>query len=368
MGSSKFFDETREQSIVKATIVDKYFGAWSKIISSTQKRYTDFDQTLGYVDLFAGPGRYKDGAISTPLKILNTAIENQDLHDRLVTVFNDKDEDHVRTLSQAVEALDNISRLKHPPAIWNEEVGENIAAQFEKMNTIPVLAFIDPWGYKGLSLRLVNAFLKDWGCDCIFFFNYARINAGLSNHLVRNHMEALFGEKTQSLIESLTHRSPPEREALIIEALARSLKSYGHRFVLPFCFKNETGKRTTHHLIFVTKHFKGYEVMKDIMAKESSSEHQGVPSFEYMPSECLSQGILFDLNRPLDKLKELLLNDFSGQIIKMEDLYKIHSVDKPFLSRHYKTALKELEGDSHIKTTGRKSNRGFANDIVCTFS
>lgn len=47
--------------------------------------------------------------------------------------------------------------------------------------------------------------------------------------------------------------------------------------MLPFCFKNESGTRTKHHLIFVTKAFKGYEVMKDIMAKASSSREQGVP-------------------------------------------------------------------------------------------
>lgn len=31
MKGDKFFDETREQSLVKATIVEKYFGAWSQI-------------------------------------------------------------------------------------------------------------------------------------------------------------------------------------------------------------------------------------------------------------------------------------------------------------------------------------------------
>lgn len=140
----------------KQTIVEKYFGAWSQIIT-------------GYVDLFAGPGRYKDGAISTPLRVLNTALQNEQIHDRLITIFNDKDENHARTLSEAIGDLEQIKLLKHAPQIWNEEVGVNIALQFEKMSVIPVLAFIDPWGYKGLSLRLVNAFLKDWGCDCLFF-------------------------------------------------------------------------------------------------------------------------------------------------------------------------------------------------------
>lgn len=367
MSDKTFFDETREQSLVKATIVEKYFGAWSKIITSTQKRYPDHTQKIGYVDLFAGPGRYKDGSISTPLRVLNAALQNEYLHDRLVTILNDKDEDHAQTLSQAVGELDQIKKLKHPPEIWNEEVGENIAAQFERMSVIPVLAFIDPWGYKGLSLRLVNAFLKDWGCDCLFFFNYARINAGLNNPKVRSHMEALFESETQPLIEKLSGANPEQREALIVEAIASALRVHGHRYVLPFCFKNLSGKRTTHHLIFVTKHFKGYEVMKEIMAKESSTESQGVASFQYMPATTLNQGLLFELNRPLDSLQELLLSEFAGRTMSMIEIYQEHSIDKPFLSSNYKVILKKMEDEGIIKTSGRKSNRGFADNIICTF-
>ena len=354
MKGQKFFDETREQSIVKATIVEKYFGAWSRIITSTQKRYQKHVQKIGYIDLFAGPGRYKDGAISTPLRVLNAALENEQLHDRLVTIFNDKDEDHVRTLTEAISELEHIKKLKFSPQIWNEEVGDNIAAQFENMSVIPVLAFIDPWGYKGLSLRLVNAFLKDWGCDCLFFFNYARINAGLSNPKVRTHMEALFESQTQPLVEKLTNLNPEDREVLIVESLASALKSHGHRFVLPFCFKNASGSRTTHHLIFVTKHFKGYEVMKEIMSKESSFEEQGVASFQYMPATGLSQGLLFELNQPLDSLENLLLTEFSGKSLTMIDIYRQHSIDRPFLSGHYKTVLKKMEDEGAIYTSGRK--------------
>ena len=367
MSDETFFNETREQSIVKASIVEKYFGAWSKIITSTQNRYPDHAQKIGYVDLFAGPGRYRDGAISTPLRVLNAALQNENLHDRLVTILNDKDEDHVRTLSQAIGELDQIKKLKHPPEIWNEEVGENIAAQFERMSVIPVLAFIDPWGYKGLSLRLVNAFLKDWGCDCLFFFNYARINAGLNNTKVRSHMEALFESEAQPLIDKLSGANPERREALIVEAIASALKVHGHRYVLPFCFKNSSGKRTTHHLIFVTKHFKGYEVMKQIMAKESSTENQGVPSFQYMPATALTQGLLFELNRPLDSLQKLLLEEFTGRTISMIDIYKAHSIDTPFLKSNYKKILKKMEDEGLITTKGRKSRKGFADDILCRF-
>jgi len=62
------------------------------------------------------------------------------------------------------------------------------------MKMVPTFFFVDPWGYKGLSLQLVNAVLKDWGCDCLFFFNYNRTSMGLPNELVEEHMNAWSGE------------------------------------------------------------------------------------------------------------------------------------------------------------------------------
>jgi three-Cys-motif partner protein len=73
--SADFFDQSRDQSKVKATIVAKYFDAWAHVIVAVQKRYPDKEQRLAYVDLFAGPGRYEDGTKSTPLLILEKAAQ-----------------------------------------------------------------------------------------------------------------------------------------------------------------------------------------------------------------------------------------------------------------------------------------------------
>ena len=122
-----------------------------------------------------------------------------------------------------------------------------------------------------MSLKLINSVLQNWGCDCVFFFNYNRVNMGLNNDAVREHMDALFGKERADLLRArLLGLRPEEREMLIVEELSQALKQMGASFVLPFAFKDERSDRTKHHLIFATKHFKGYEIMKGIMAKESS--------------------------------------------------------------------------------------------------
>ncbi len=137
-----FFEVSKEQSLVKARIVEKYFGAWSKVIIPWAKKY---DRKIAYIDLFAGPGRYNDGSKSTPLLILESAINNVDLSNMLVTIFNDKDNINTESLRKAINEIPGIERLKYYPVIKTGEVGAEILRRLEKLRSIPTLFFIDPW-------------------------------------------------------------------------------------------------------------------------------------------------------------------------------------------------------------------------------
>ena len=192
MKDSHFFAESSEQSQIKAEIVAKYFWAWAKVIISAKIK-RDIKK-IAYIDLFAGPGRYKDGAKSTPIFVLERAARDPNMREMLVTIFNDVDSTNTQSLQNAIDSIWNIDSLEYKPLVHNEEVGEEIVKMFEQMHLIPTLFFVDPWGYKGLSLRLINSVLKNWGCDCIFFFNYNRINMGLHNKTVKEHMDALFAK------------------------------------------------------------------------------------------------------------------------------------------------------------------------------
>lgn len=367
MSAEAFFDDAKEQSVVKATIVAKYFWAWAKVIISTVKSSRG-SRKIAYIDLFAGPGRYEDGTKSTPLLILEKAIQDNDMRQMLVTIFNDKDERNVRSLERSINELPGVEQLTHTPIIRHQEVGKKIVEEFEQMRLIPTLIFVDPWGYKGLSLRLVNAVLKDWGCDCIFFFNYNRINMGVNNRFVEEHINALFGdEHAKALRSKLVNLSSEERELMIVEELSQALKGSSQRYVLPFRFRNDRGNRTSHHLIFVSKHFKGYEIMKGIMAKESSTSTQGVPSFEYNPAD-IRQPFLFELSRPIDDLAEMLLSDFAAQTLTMKQIYEKHNVGKPYIKANYKSVLLQLESEGKIQADPSERRKGtFGDDVKVTF-
>lgn len=248
MSQADFFDNPKEQSLVKIEIVRKYFWAWAKVMIPQAKN--SINKTLAYVDLFCGPGRYNDGTESTPIHILKTALRDPDMQQMLITWFNDKDADYVKSLQQEIDMLPDINSLRRKPTLTNKEVGTDIINTLKK-STVPTLFFVDPWGYEGLSLELIKSALQGYGCDCIFFFNYNRINAALNNSLVQEHMASLFGtERAEALARQLAPLSPSDRELTIIEAISQALNESGKRFVLPFRFKPT--ERTSHHLIFVS--------------------------------------------------------------------------------------------------------------------
>src|SRR5690349_7114344 len=110
MPDNEFFAESREQSQVKARIVSKYFWAWANVVMPTAMKSSG---RIAYIDLFAGPGRYDDGTVSTPLMILEKAIADPRMCSMLVTLFNDKDADNVGKLKAAIAALPGIEKLKY---------------------------------------------------------------------------------------------------------------------------------------------------------------------------------------------------------------------------------------------------------------
>ena len=369
MSSQDFFSEQSEQSKIKSDIVSKYFDAWSSVIMGAQDRRSG-SIMLAYIDLFAGHGRYDDGTPSTPVQILTKAVSNERLRNRLVTFFNDGGAEAAETLRGVIGRIPGIGTLRVPPDVRNFEVGEEVAAWLGSRSLIPSLVFLDPWGYKGLSLDLVDATTKDWGCDTILFFNYNRVNMGLNNPAVEERMKAIFGvERFYKLRAKVAGLSSVERELTIVEDLCEVLAD-GGRYVLHFRFRDNRGTRTSHHLFLVTKNPTGYGIMKDIMARESSRAEQGVATFEYNPLDLrqVKQFLLLAelAPRPLDELADMILDEFAGRTIRMIDIYNEHNVGRPYVKKNYKDALTGLEKSGKI--TALEHRKGsFGDPVVVTF-
>ncbi len=352
MPDSSFFETQTRASQVKAEIVAKYFWVWAKIVT---KRATE----IGYVDLFAGTGRYGDGAKSTPLLILERAISDEKFARILHVVLNDRDRDSVTALRQAVADLSGIATLKHEPIIKCHDVDESVIAWFQSKWRYPSLVFLDPWGYKGLSLRLIHAALSRPLTDVIFFFNYNRVNAAITNEFMRGNVAALLtSERAEALREDVEGLLPEEREQSVLEALKAEVTLKGRYHWQDFRFTSSDVDKTSHYVILATKHPAGLKPMKEIMGSVSTEKTEGVPSMSYAPKEARAHAQMdMFASSPIEKLAQELLSRFAGQTLAVEEIFRRHHEGTKYLPRNYREALLRLEKHGKIMCMPPASDR-----------
>lgn len=357
--TKQFFQEQKDQSKIKTDILIKYFGAWSNIMKHRSRA-----SKIAYIDLFSGPGIYEDGKPSTPVKLLEMCISDEELSEKVVTLFNDADPKNIKTLNEVVKNIPGIEKLKYYPNISCGSVGQEIEEDLSKRNLIPTLAFIDPFGYKGMTTKLIKALIKDFGSDCLFFFNYNRISMGIRNEIVDDHMKYIFGEKRHEEMKELLPTLPKDlKEPYIVEQLSKAISEDGLHYVLPFKFLSEKKHMTSHYLIFVSKHPLGYQIMKEIMAKQSTLIEDGVANFGYIPVRHLPKyenvqlSILDSYQGKVDELCENLLIKFKGKTLSVKDIFDRDNYGTNYVLSNYKEAIRRLEEQDAIKLEPPASKR-----------
>lgn len=107
---AEFFKKLREGSRVKRKIVTEYFVAYNRVMARGP------GTKVGYADLFAGPGIYRNGEgipqKSIPILVCETA-RRDDLFRRKVHLwFNEGDPSNYQQLKAAIESVPG-SRRSH---------------------------------------------------------------------------------------------------------------------------------------------------------------------------------------------------------------------------------------------------------------
>ncbi len=79
----------------------------------------------------------------------------------------------LRNLKKKLKKYPELEKISNAPEVGWFKVDSALTPVLKEINLIPSLIFIDPFGYKEITLELISSVIKDWGCDCIFFFNIA---------------------------------------------------------------------------------------------------------------------------------------------------------------------------------------------------
>lgn len=376
--TDKFFiTPQRTTSAIKTKIVVEYFKRWASIMWGVVKNKTP--PRLRYVDLFAGPGKI-DGVNSTPLLIIEHVISKPELCECVRALLNDEDAAYVEQLRSNLASLEGYERLKTPPRLRTGPVDEKLVEIFANSNNVPSFSFIDPFGYSGLTLKLVQALVSGFGSDMVLFFSFDSINRALTNDLVKAHIDELFGAKRADQLRKVVKKmKPDEREEILIEAFIEAVtEDLGYEYIIPYVIEKEDKDRTSHYLIFISKRDRGFKIMKEIMYKESQDKTQGIAKFGYVRQVSAEKTPLLHLmNTPRSDFGRQLCADYAGQSLSRKALREDFDKFQPrnlFVDRNWRDVLSELEVDGKITCdkprSERKVQKGevtFGENTVVTF-
>jgi hypothetical protein len=150
-----------------------------------------------------------------------------------------------------------------------------------------------------------------------------------------------------------------EREEAVLDSFEDAMGERGFGFATRFRFVSRSQDRTSHHLIHCSRHPKGGELMKEIMALHSHTSPDGVPTFELKKPAI--QRSLFDresgYSEPPRELADVLLKVFAGEDVTISEIVRQHSRGPRFVERNYREALLLLEAEGRISAEPRADAR-----------
>ena len=276
--TADFFDQPKEKSKIKVYIVTEFFKTYFSIINRR-----GFSEEIYYIDLFSGPGIYKDGTRSTPMVLMDIveSFKDDDIRNKLVMLFNDENSEYYNTLNQQVVQHPVYPKLKHKPIVLNKKASEVDLTTYYS-NQKPKFSFIDPWGYIDVSAEQISKLVKSIGSDCVLFFNSNRILQDLGKSHSKSHMQKIFGSRYEEAVSVQQDRSLSQYSKAhkfvslfsqnLYDTYFAGLKSKGYRlFVLPFAVEQDEVEKISHYLLFITKNHKAISEMKKIMVKKSNT-------------------------------------------------------------------------------------------------
>jgi three-Cys-motif partner protein len=340
----RFFDHPRESSRIKQKVVVDYFLSWTNVLAR--------NRMVGYADLFAGPGRYKNGERSIPLLITERVIQDERLRNCVRLWFNEGDPDYAKQLRENVLALAGIDSLRHEPAFTERIVNKSLA---KHRFSIPTLVFADPSGYKGLSLQLIAGALRGFGNDCLFFFNYRRVNMKLSYPVMDESIDEFFEpSRAKALRCKIETLNPRAREEAVLNAIRAAIRE-ASGIPAVFAFRSREGGGTSHHLVFASKHTKGAGIMKRIMNDCSSEVIDGIGSWDFDPKDAGASTL--PLFSPLDEVCDRILEVFAARTVTFKRLLDEEAPETQYTDTTYRDAVLRLESEFRIEVDPQSQER-----------
>lgn len=371
--ASEIVWELEPHTKAKHELLRGYLGAWFPILASS-----GWNRRVLFLDGFAGPGVYSNGAPGSPVIALDALIKHTAFSKLGETEFQfwfiEQDEARYTSLEQVVDeywrALPGGRPANVHVHLLHTEfatVATDLATSMreQKKQLAPTFAFIDPFGWKGVPLKVIADFLSFDKCEVLFNFMVDSVNRFVDDDRpgIARHFTELFGGGEEEH-RAAARLSGAERKRFLRDLYIQRLREVGgFEHVRSFEMVDVDRGRTAYYLMFGTRHPKGLDVMKQAMWKVDPV--QGA-KFAGLAGD---QEVLFSPEPNFDPLKTALVERFDGESATVERIEEFVITDTDYTTSHYKRVLKELETDGKIECLSERNRRGtYPAGIVLSFA
>ena len=331
----------------KHAILRRYLGAWFAIMGKGNRR-------ILYLDGFAGPGVYDDGALGSPVIALDTLLGHSALSPDVTYDFLFSESDPARFAS-----LRAIVQTKTRPANVTvrmeqgkfEDVAARILVEREVRRTklAPTFAFLDPFGAGGMPIHLVARLLGDPKCELFCYFDLnSLIRFGTAGGVTDSVMERLLGTDEFK-------QAPPTgraREDFYVDLFERQLKTVGgFTHTVSFVMKGRTNKPIC-AMVYATRSLVGLDKMKEAMWKVD-------PSGGFTFCDRTGNDLLLFTEEPdIPALASRVHGEFTARPeVPVEIIENFVIAETPFCKKHTRRALTFLEDAGRVSVSVRSDTK-----------
>lgn len=354
--------ELEPHTAAKHRILRKYLEAWFPILAR-------FNSRIVYVDGFSGPGRYSGGEPGSPIIALQSARTHRaNLAGEIVFLFVEERRDRADNLQREISSLQLPSHFSVD--LECGRFAEKLGAKLDELDAVghqidPTFALIDPFGFSGIPYNLISRLLSKNKCEVLITFVVDSINRWLTHPdpSIRSHITETFGTDAAIAISEGTGDRPTQLKNLYQQQLSKVAQ-----FVRYFEMR-DSNDRVVYYLFFASNNRLGHLRMKEAMWNVDL-----LGNFTFSDSTNPNQQVLFS-SPSIEPLVSDLESEFRGVPEIPAERVESFVLDKtPYLRKHMRQALSQLESAGRLKVAELKSDgkkrrsRTFPNDALLSFS
>jgi len=251
-------------TLAKHAVLREYLNAWFPILS-TGSSYNNSEPL--YIDGFAGPGEYEGGEPGSPILAITAAnVHKFDFRTPVHFLFVEKNKKRFEHLTKLVEKTSrekgnrNIGKIDVKQGECDEEINALLDSLENKgISFGPALAFLDQFGFAGVSMELIKRILSHDKCETFIYLDYEGINRFGYIADRAPALNRVFGNS-----DWLPFVTSEEK---LRKFYLKSLKEHaGAEYAYAFSMFDSNGT-PLNWLVFCTRHWYGMQMMKKAMWK-----------------------------------------------------------------------------------------------------